>query len=225
MAETFGPADGAALIALEDHWIDTYLCKGLITVHKQAEAVCSSGAQDLRQLCSSIQAYIVLHRSFLRALPWWLRPEQQGDSYPLRTVPQVQDVLQHEHWPAYRDQVALAKAAAGLSREATADAAAAAAMSAADMAAAPSAAEGAGQGAGEGVSSAVGKQAARSNRHQRQLAAAGSRAWRHFWQQRRRRWRWRRRQQQRRQQKAYGRRGLVSSQPYRAAAIHGAGRR
>jgi hypothetical protein len=78
MAETFGP-EGAAIVALEDQWIDAILCKGLlylVSLLKQAEA---SGRMG--QLYESIKADILLHRSFLRALPWWL--EQQGSGYPL----------------------------------------------------------------------------------------------------------------------------------------------
>jgi hypothetical protein len=97
MAETLGP-EGAKLTALEDHWIDTYLAPCLVRVHKQAEAGCS-----MFQLCDCIKAYMVLLRSFLRALPWWL--EKQGSGYPLLGVKAVQRIKEHEHWPAFHERM------------------------------------------------------------------------------------------------------------------------
>jgi hypothetical protein len=110
MAETFGP-EGAKLTALEDHWIDTYLAPGLVWVHKQAEASCS-----VFQLRDCIKAYMVVLRSFLRALPWWL--EKQGSGYPLLGVQAVQRILEHEHWPAYRERMLWACRAQEEAREA-----------------------------------------------------------------------------------------------------------
>jgi hypothetical protein len=112
IAETFGP-EGAKLTALEDHWIDTYLAPGLVRMHKQAEASCSKHAVELR---NCIKAYMVLLRSFLRALPWWL--QREGSGYPLLGAKAVQDIKKHEHWPAYDERMLWACRAQEEAREA-----------------------------------------------------------------------------------------------------------
>jgi hypothetical protein len=68
------------------------------------------------QLRDCIKAYMVLLRSFLRALPWWWK--KQGSGYPRLGVKAVQRIMKQEHWPAYRERMLWACRAQEEAREA-----------------------------------------------------------------------------------------------------------
>ncbi len=93
------------LRALEDELIDTFLCPGLVSVHKEICAAMAGGtAPNLLQLRECSKADIYLHRSFLRALPRW--HSRHGAEYPLSSR-RLRAMLENERWGGLRVTAAL----------------------------------------------------------------------------------------------------------------------